>query len=87
MDHVISPHDDAMDITVEIKEFDVWSILVDSRSLINILFLVALQSMGKTKKDLKKVDFPGPELRDEPLLHWRNQPPHGFGQRMEDVED
>lgn len=42
--------------------FDVKRSFVDSESSINIMFLHVFLGMGKSKKDLKKVEFPLIEL-------------------------
>lgn len=58
MVHVTSPHEDTLVITTEIDGYDVNRVLIDSWSLIDVLFLDALKRMGKNEKDLKKVNFP-----------------------------
>lgn len=58
VEHVINPHDNAFSITAEINGFDVRRILVEFGSSTNVLIHDALVAMGKTIKDLKKVDFP-----------------------------
>lgn len=55
MEHVPTPHDDALFITTEINDFNVKRILVDSGSSTYVLFLDVLLVMGKTNKDLKRV--------------------------------
>lgn len=49
MEHNTDPHDNALGITTDINQFDVKRILVDSGSLIDVLFLEDLLAMWKTK--------------------------------------
>lgn len=58
MKHITIPFDDALIITTEINAFDVERILMEFVSSTNVLFLATLLSMGKTNKELKKLDFP-----------------------------
>lgn len=55
MKHVISLHDETLVINVEIDDFDVKIVLVDSGSSTDLFFIVTLLAIGKTKRDLKKV--------------------------------
>lgn len=58
MEHVTSHHDEDLVIIVEINNFDMKRILVDSGSSTYVLFLDALFSMRKIKKNFNKVDLP-----------------------------
>lgn len=58
IEQVTCPHEDALVITTEIDGYDVKRILIDSGSSTDVLFLNALKNMGKSKKDLKKVNCP-----------------------------
>lgn len=58
MEHVTSPHYDALVITADINGFDMKRRIVDFTSSRDVLFLNALIGMGKTKNDLNKVYFP-----------------------------
>lgn len=55
MKHVISLRDETLVINVEIDDFDVKRVLVDSGSSTDLFFIVTLLAIGKTKRDLKKV--------------------------------
>lgn len=54
MEHVTSPHDDALFIT-KINNFVVKRILVNFESSTGVLFLNDLLAKGNIKQDLKKV--------------------------------
>lgn len=58
MTHVTTPHDDALVITSEVNGFQMRMVSVDGGSLTNIMFLKEFEKLGKSKKDLKNVDFP-----------------------------
>lgn len=51
------PHEDALVITAVIDEYDVKRVLLYSGSSMDVLFLEPLKNMGKSKKDLQKVNF------------------------------
>lgn len=58
MTHVTTIHDDTIVITVEIDKFDKKRILLNTVSSMVILFLDAFKSMGRSKKEFKKLNFP-----------------------------
>lgn len=58
MEHVTCSHEDALGITAEIDGYDVKRVLINLGSSTHVLFLDAVKNMGRSKKDLKKVNFP-----------------------------
>lgn len=58
MKHVTCLHDDALVIIIEINGYDVKRVLINSGSSTDVLFLDALNNIGKSEKDLKKVNSP-----------------------------
>lgn len=55
--HVTCPHEDALVVTTEIDGYDVKRIIIDSGSSRGVLFLDALKNIGKSEKELQKVNF------------------------------
>lgn len=51
-------NEDALVTSAEVRKFYVKRILIDSRSSTNILLLEVFLGTGKSRDDLKKVDFP-----------------------------
>lgn len=58
MEYVTCPHEDAFVITAEIDKYKLKRVLIDVGKLTDILFLETLKKMGKSEKDLKKINFP-----------------------------
>lgn len=58
MKHVTCPQEDTFVIAAEIDDYDVKRVLIDSGSSTDVFFLDALKKMGRSKKDMKKVNFP-----------------------------
>lgn len=58
MEHITCPYDDALVITAETEGYDVKRVLIYSGTSIDVHFLNALKNIGKSEKDLKKVNFP-----------------------------
>lgn len=58
MKRVTCPHGNALVNSAEIDGYDVKRVLIDADSSTDVLFLDALKKMGRSEKNLKKVNFP-----------------------------
>lgn len=56
--HVTTPHNDVLVITTEVGGCDMKRILIGGGSSTDILFLDAFEKMGKSNRDMKRVNFP-----------------------------
>lgn len=57
MKHITKPHKDALIINVDINDFDVKRISVDSEILTNVLVLDVVLFMRMTNKDFEKLEI------------------------------
>lgn len=57
MGHVTYPDEEVLVITTDIDGYDVKRVIIDSRSSTEVVFLDSLKNMGKSEKDLHKVNF------------------------------
>lgn len=67
MEHVTCPHDDALVMTTKIDGYDVKTVMIDSCSFTDVLFLDTRNNMGKSEKELKKLNFHLMEFTSTPL--------------------
>jgi len=56
--HLERPHDDALVITLDVANFEVSRILVDTGSLVDLIFLSTLERMGISRTDVVGPPFP-----------------------------
>lgn len=58
MVHVTRSHEDALAITAEIDDYDIKRVLIDSGGSTDKIYLDTLKKMGRSEKDLQKVNYP-----------------------------